>query len=99
MNGVHVLKCNMADKLLSTYDLEWLSINILDAAPDLTVTHERSQMIHAYLAGSAMESREHQVTQGQESRQTGLQQEATRLMQYIIFMQHLGTCRTVGLRQ
>jgi mannose-6-phosphate isomerase class I len=53
-----------------TCDLEWLGINILDAAPDLTVTHERSQMIHAYLAGTAIETREHQVTQGQEYRQT-----------------------------
>jgi hypothetical protein len=53
-----------------TYELELLGINILDAAPDLTVKHERSQMIHAYLAGTAMEAREHQVTQGQESRQT-----------------------------
>ena len=50
-----------------TCDLEWLGINILDAAPDLTVTQERSQMIHAYLTGTAME---HQVTLGQESRQT-----------------------------
>jgi len=31
-------ECNMADGLYSTYDLEWLGINILDAAPDLTVT-------------------------------------------------------------
>ena len=30
-------ECNMADGLYSTYDLEWLGINILDAAPDLTV--------------------------------------------------------------
>ena len=53
-----------------TCDLQWLGINILDAAPDLTVTHERSQMIHAYFAGTAIEAMEHQVTQGQESRQT-----------------------------
>jgi hypothetical protein len=53
-----------------TCDLEWLGINILDAAPDLTITHERSQMIHAYLAGTAMEAREHQVSQGQESKKT-----------------------------
>ena len=53
-----------------TYDLELLGINILDAALDMTVMHERSQMIHAYLAGTAMEDREHQVTQEQESRQT-----------------------------
>jgi hypothetical protein len=63
-------ECNMADGLYSTYDLEWLGIRILDAAPDLTVTHERSQMIHAYLAGTAMEARKQQVTQEQESRQT-----------------------------
>jgi hypothetical protein len=50
-----------------TYDLEWLGINILDEAPDLTFTHERSQMIHVYLAGTAME---HQVILVQESRQT-----------------------------
>ena len=63
-------ECNMADGLYSTYDLEWLGIKILDADPDLTVTHERSQMIHAYLAGTAMEALKPQVTQGQESRQT-----------------------------
>ena len=57
-------------KTSHTYELECLGINILDAAPDMTVTHERSQMIHAYLAGTAIEAREHQVTQGQESRQT-----------------------------
>ena len=51
-------------------DLELLGINLLDEAPDMTVTHERSQMIHAYLAGTAMEARKQQVTQGQESRQT-----------------------------
>ena len=51
----------MADGLYSTYDLEWLGINILDAAPDLTVTQERSQMIHAYLTGTANEVMEHQV--------------------------------------
>ena len=53
-----------------TCDLEWLGINIVDAAPDLTVTHERSQMINAYLAGTAMEDMEHQVRLVQESRQT-----------------------------
>ena len=50
-----------------TYDLEWLGINLLDAALDLTVTHKRNQMIHAYLAGTAVE---HQVILVQESRQT-----------------------------
>ena len=57
-----------------TYDLEWLGINILNEAPALTVTQERSQMIHAYLAGTAMEAMEHQVTLGQEFRHTLLQQ-------------------------
>ena len=58
-------------------DLEWIGINILDAAPDLTVTQERSQMIHAYLTGTAME---HQVTLGHESRQTWRQQEEKNLL-------------------
>ena len=53
-----------------TYDLEWLGINLLDEAPVLTVTQERSDMIHAYLAGTAMEAMEHQVILVQESRQT-----------------------------
>jgi len=44
-------ECNMSDGLYSTYDLEWLGINILDAAPDLTVTQERSKMIHAHFTG------------------------------------------------
>ena len=51
----------MADGLYSTYDLKWLGINILNAAPDLTVTQERSSMIHAYLAGTANEVMEHQM--------------------------------------
>ena len=59
----------MADELYSTYDLEWLGINILDAAPDLTVTQERSQMIHAYLAGTANEIMENQTELVQEPRQ------------------------------
>ena len=64
-------ECSMADGLYdSTYDLEWLGINILDAAPDLTVTQERSKMIHAYLAGTANEVMEHQKALVQESRQT-----------------------------
>ena len=59
----------MADGLYSTYDLEWLGINILDAAPDLTVTQERSKIIHAYLAGTANEvMMEHQMALVQESR-------------------------------
>ena len=62
-------ECNMADGLYSTYDLEWLGINILDAAPDLTVTQERSQMIHAYLAGTANEIMENQTELVQEPRQ------------------------------
>ena len=63
-------ECNMADRLYSTYDMEWLGINILDAAPDLTVTQERSKMIHAYLAGTASEVMEHQMVLVQESRHT-----------------------------
>ena len=62
-------ECNMADGLHSTYDLEWLGINILDAAPDLTVTKERSNMNHAYIAGTANEVMEHQMALVQESRQ------------------------------
>ena len=57
----------MADGLYSTYDLEWLGINILDAAPDLTVTQERSNMRHAYLAGTTNEVMEHQMALVQES--------------------------------
>ena len=53
-----------------TYDLEWLGINLLDEAPDLTVTQERRHMIHAYLAGTAMEAMEHPAILVQESRQT-----------------------------
>ena len=60
-------ECNMADGLNSTYDLEWLGINILDAAPDLMVTKELSKMIHAYLAGTANEVMEHQMALVQES--------------------------------
>jgi hypothetical protein len=70
----------MSDGLYSICDLEWLGINIVDATPDLTVTHEQSQMIHAYLAGTAMEAMEHQVTLEQESRQTLLQQEEKNLL-------------------
>jgi hypothetical protein len=61
-------ECSMADGLYSTYDLEWLGSNILDAAPNLTVTQERSEMIHAYLAGTANEVMEHQIAIVQESR-------------------------------
>jgi hypothetical protein len=57
-------ECNMADGLL-----EWRGINILDAAPDLTVTQERSKLIHAYLAGTATEAMEHQMALVQDSRQ------------------------------
>ena len=57
-------------KTYHTYELEWLGINILDVTPALTVTHVRSQMLHAYLAGTAMDAMEHQVTLEQESRQT-----------------------------
>jgi hypothetical protein len=62
-------ECNMADGLYSTYDLEWLGINILDEAPDLTVTQERSKLLHAYLAGTATEAMEHQMALVQDSRQ------------------------------
>jgi hypothetical protein len=62
-------ECNMADELYSTYDLEWLGINILDAALDLTVTQEQSKLIHVYLAGTATESMEHQMALVQDSRQ------------------------------
>ena len=47
-------KCNMAEGLYSTYDLAWLGINILDAAPDLLLPPARGQMIHAYIAGTAI---------------------------------------------
>ena len=70
----------MADGLYSTYDLECLGINILDAAPDLTVTQERSQMIHAYLAGTANEVMEHQMALIQESRQAWLVKEEQDLL-------------------
>jgi hypothetical protein len=59
----------MADWLYSTYDLEWLGINILDAASDLTVTQERGKMVHSYLAGTATQIMEHQMALVQESRQ------------------------------
>jgi hypothetical protein len=59
----------MADRLYSTYDPEWLGVNILDAAPNLTVTQERSKVIQAYLAGTATEIMEHQVALVQHSRQ------------------------------
>jgi hypothetical protein len=54
-------ECIMANRMYSTYDLEWLGINILDAASDLAVTQRRSKMIHAYLAGTATEIMEHQM--------------------------------------
>ena len=63
-------ECSMTEALYSTYDLEWLGINILDAAPDLIVTPDRSQMIHAYIAGTAMEAMDHQVDVIQEARRS-----------------------------
>jgi hypothetical protein len=60
-------ECSMAYGLYSTNDLEWLGINILDAALDLTVTQERSEMIHSYLAGTANEVMDHQMALVQES--------------------------------
>ena len=61
-------ECNMADGLYSTYDLEWLGINILDAAPDLMVTPDRSGMIRDYIEGTAMEAMAYQVDVVQEAR-------------------------------
>jgi hypothetical protein len=63
-------ECNMADGLYSTYDLEWLGIIILEAAPDLLVTRDRSRMIHDYIAGTAMEVMSHQVDVVQEFRRS-----------------------------
>ena len=50
-------ECNMADGLYSTYDLEWLGINILEAA----------RMIHDYIEGTAMEVMAYQVDVVQEA--------------------------------
>ena len=58
----------MADGLYSTYDLEWLGINILDAAPDLMVTPDRSCMIRDYIEGTKMEAMAYQVDVVQEVR-------------------------------
>ena len=63
-------ECNMADGLYSTYDLEWLGINILDASPDLLVSPDRSRMIHDYIAGTAMEVMAYQVDVVQEARRS-----------------------------
>jgi hypothetical protein len=63
-------ECNMADGLYSTYVLERLGINILDAVSDLLVTPDRSQIIHAYIAGTAMEVMSHQVDVVQEVRRS-----------------------------
>ena len=63
-------ECNMTDGLYSTYDLEWLGINNLEAAPDLLVTQDRSRMIHDYIAGTAMEVMSHQVDIVQEARRS-----------------------------
>jgi hypothetical protein len=63
-------ECLMAEGLYSTYNLEWLGINILDADPDLIVTPDRGQMIHAYIAGTAMETMDHQVDVIQETRRS-----------------------------
>jgi hypothetical protein len=73
-------ECSMVDSLYSTYDLEWLGINILDAALDLTDTPERSNMIHAYLAGTATEVMEHQVAMVQEFQQARLLKEEQKLL-------------------
>jgi hypothetical protein len=64
-------ECLMAEGLYSTYDLKWLGINILDAAPDLIVAPDMSQMIHACIAGTAiMEAMYHQVDVIQEARRS-----------------------------
>ena len=63
-------ECNMADGLYSTYDLEWLGINILDAAPDLMVTPDKSRMIRDYIEGTAMEAMAYQVDVVQEARRS-----------------------------
>ena len=63
-------ECNMVDGLYSTYNLEWLGINILDAAPDLLVTPDRSHMIHDYIEGTAMEVMAYQVDAVQEARRS-----------------------------
>ena len=63
-------ECNIADGLYSNYDLEWLGINILDAAPDLLVTPVRSRMIHDYIDGTAMEAMTYQVDVVQEARRS-----------------------------
>jgi hypothetical protein len=73
----------MADWLYSTYDLEWLGINILDAASDLTVTQERGKMVHSYLAGTATQIMEHQMALVQESRQAWLLKEEQKLLQEV----------------
>ena len=62
----------MADGLYSTYNLEWLGINILEAAPDLLVTPDRSRMIHDYIEGTAMEVMAYQVDVVQETRRSWL---------------------------
>jgi hypothetical protein len=77
----HILyECSMANGLYSTYDLEWLGINILNAAPDLMVTQERSNRIHAYIGGTANEAMEHQMALVQESRKAWLIKEEQHLL-------------------
>ena len=63
-------ECNMADGLYSTYDLEWLGINILEAAPDLLVTPDKCRMIRDYIGGTAMEAIAYQVDVVQEARRS-----------------------------
>jgi hypothetical protein len=62
----------MAGGLYSTYNLKWLGINVLDADPNLLVTPDRSQMIHAYIVGTAMEVMSHQVDEVQEAKRACL---------------------------
>ena len=76
----------MADGLYSTYDLEWLGINILDAAPDPLVTPDRSRVIHDYIEESAMEVMAYQVDAVQEARRSWLDvQERTLLHEVYVF--------------
>jgi hypothetical protein len=75
----------MADGLYSTYNLERLGIDILEAAPDLLVTPNRSRMIHDYIAGTAMKVMSHQVDVVQEARRSWLDvQERTLLHEVFV---------------
>ena len=58
----------MTEGLYFTHDLEWLGIDLLKAVSELTVTMDRSQQKHAYLAGAALEAMQHQVMVVQDAR-------------------------------